>query len=120
MKWRVLTAVVLILALLVGGVMFRRAVSDTCRQVGTILQQAGADMQPGTMEAARELWEGRLPLLSCVVAHDRLERVGEGLARANGYLQAGARGAFRGQIEGVLYLLEDIREYDDITVQTLL
>lgn len=120
MKWRVLTAVALILALLVGGVTVRRVVSDTCREVERLLQRTEIDLQPGPLEEAQDLWERRLPLLSCVVMHDHLERVGEGLARADGYLQAGEQAGFRAQIKGLLYLLDDIREYDHINVQTLL
>ena len=120
MKWRVLTAVALILALLVGGVTVRRVVSNTCREMESLLQQAEIDLQSGTLEAAQDLWEQRLPLLSCVVMHDHLERVGEGLARAEGYLQTGEQAGFRAQIESLLYLLDDIREYDHINVQTML
>ena len=114
MRWRVLTAVLLIVALLAGGIAFRWVVNDTCRRVENLLRQSGP------LEEAQALWERRLPLLSCVITHDRLERVGEGLARANGYLQTGEQAGFRVQIEGLLYLLDDIREYDHINVQTLL
>ncbi len=120
MQWRVLTAVALILALLAGGMICRGAVADSCGAVEAMLRQAKASPAPESLERARALWESRLPLLSCVLTHDRLERVGEGLARAAGCLQAGDAAAFAAQIESLLYLLDDIREYDHINAQTLL
>ena len=120
MRWRILTAAVLIFILLAGGWFLQRTVAHACGEIESMLRQAKSDLRPEGVEAARVQWESKLPLLSCVVAHDRLERVGEGLARAEGYLRAGERADFAAQIEAVLYLLDDIREYDHINLQTLL
>ena len=120
MTWRILAAAGLIVVLLAGGVLLRGAVADTCAAVGKLLEQAAADRDPETLDSALALWEERLPLLSCAVTHDRLERIGEGIIRAKGCLEAGTEPAFRVQLASVLYLLEDIREYDDINVRTVL
>ena len=120
MRWRVMMASVLILALLSGGVVCRSLVERRCREVEALLRQAEAELQPMRMEEAGRLWEQGLPLLSCLLSHDRLERVGEGLARAESLLRTGDRSAFSAQIAALLYLLDDIREYDHINSQTLL
>ena len=120
MKGRVLIAAALILALLSGGAVCRGHVERCCGEVERLLALAEADGQPTALKEAMAVWESNLPLLSCVLNHDRLERVGEGLARADGFLEAGDRSAFSAQIGALRYLLEDIREYDDIRLQTLL
>lgn len=120
MRWRVTIAAALILAVLLGGTVCRTKVQQQCGLVETLLLQAAAELRPELLEEADRLWERGLPLLSCLLPHDRLERVGEGIARANGYLQTGEQAGFRVQIEGLLYLLDDIREYDYINFQTLL
>jgi hypothetical protein len=120
MRWRVTIAAALILAVLLGGTVCRTKVRQQCSLVETLLLQAAAELRPELLEEADRLWERGLPLLSCLLPHDRLERVGEGLARAEGFLKAGDRPSFFAQIEALLYLLDDIREYDYINFQTLL
>ncbi|MBR5536279.1 MAG: DUF4363 family protein [Clostridia bacterium] len=120
MRWRVLIAAILIVALLVGGGVCRRKVGVCCGEVAELVKLARAELRPEPLEEAARIWERRLPLLSCVLTHDRLERVGEGLARAEGFLRAGDRGNFLAQIDGLLYFLDDIREYDHIRLQALL
>ena len=120
MRWRVLIAAVLIVALLVGGGVCRQKVGACCGEVAGLVEQARAELRPEPLEEAARIWEWRLPLLSCVLTHDRLERVGEGLARAESLLRLGDEGAFAAQIDALLYLLDDIREYDHIRLQTLL
>ena len=120
MRWRVTIAAALILAVLLGGTVCRTKVQQQCGLVETLLLQAETELRPELLEEADRLWERGLPLLSCLLPHDRLERVGEGLARAEGFLKAGDRPSFFAQIEALLYLLDDIREYDYINFQTLL
>ena len=120
MRWRVTIAAALILAVLLGGTVCRAEVQRRCSLMEKLLLQAAAELQPELLEEADRLWEQGLPLLSCLLPHDRLERVGEGLARAEGFLKAGDRPAFSAQIVALLYLLDDIREYDYINFQTLL
>ena len=120
MRWRVTIAAALILAVLLGGTVCRAEVQRRCGLVETLLLRAAAELRPELLEEADRLWERGLPLLSCLLPHDRLERVGEGLARAEGFLKAGDRPAFSAQIAALLYLLDDIREYDYINFQTLL
>lgn len=120
MRWRVLTAAVLILSLLSGGAVCRGQVGACCGEVERLLELAEDGLRPAMLKEAALVWEENLPLLSCVLTHDRLERVGEGLARAEAFLLAGDRAAFSAQIGALRYLLDDIREYDHIRLQTLL
>ena len=120
MRWRVTIAAALILAVLLGGTVCRAEVQRRCSLMEKLLLQAAAELRPELLEEADRLWGRGLPLLSCLLPHDRLERVGEGLARAEGFLKAGDRSSFFAQIEALLYLLDDIREYDYINFQTLL
>ncbi len=56
MRWRVMMASVLILALLSGGVVCRSLVERRCREVEALLRQAEAELQPMRMEEAGRLW----------------------------------------------------------------
>ena len=89
-------------------------------EVAELVECARDELRPEPLEEAARLWEQRLPLLSCVLTHDRLERVGEGIARAESLLRLGDAGDFAAQIDALLYLLDDIREYDHIRLQSLL
>ena len=120
MRWRVMIAAVLIVALLAGGVVCRRKVGICCGEVAALVEQAQIELRPEPLQEAARLWKQRLPLLSCVLTHDRLERVGEGIARAESLLRLGNAGDFAAQVNALLYQLEDIREYDYIRLQTLL
>ena len=119
MRWRVTIAAALILAVLLGGTVCRTKVQQQCGLVETLLLRAAAELRPELLEEAGRLWERGLPLLSCLLPHDRLERVGEGLARAEGQFSAGETAAAADQIRMVLYLLGAVREYDHINLKNL-
>ena len=118
MRWRVAVSMALILALLVGGVFCRIVVEQHCRAVEELLQSwlSGDHRQ---LARARGLWEKRLGLLSALIDHEKLEKVGEGLARAEGQFSAGETAAAADQIRMVLYLLGAVREYDHINLKNL-
>ncbi len=119
MGWRVWVAAALLLAILGGGLVCRTLVADHCRQVEDLLRQAREGrMEP--LEQALELWERRLPFLSSLLNHEVLEEVGACLARARGRLESGDRAGCREEIEGALYLLDDVREYDRVSGKNLL
>lgn len=120
MRWRVLTAVVLLCAILTGGLMCRRQVIRYCDDVLALLQPAdGGIPHRQQLEQALESWEQALPQLSSLLHQDRLERVGQSLSAGLGALRSGDEGGCLAQIGTAIYLLRDIREYDDILWQTL-
>lgn len=118
MRWRVAVSMALILALLMGGVFCRLMVEQHCRAVEALLQSwlSGDHRQ---LAWAQDLWEKRLGLLSTLIDHEKLEKVGEGLARAEGQFSAGETAAAADQIRMVLYLLGAVREYDHINLKNL-
>ena len=119
MRWRVLTALILIGFVVTGGLFCRSKVTQTCRQVEQLLQQQRNQPDQEALTQALALWDEALPLLSTLMHHQRLEEVGHGLSCGLGALRAGDTGSCIMQIDGVLYLLDDIREYDHIHWKTL-
>lgn len=119
MRWRVLTALLLIGSIVAGGLFCRSIVAQTCRQVESLLRQPNDQLNQEALEQALQLWEDALPILSTLLHHQRLEEVGQGLARSLGALRAGDIGGCTAQMDGVLYELDDIREYDHINWKTL-
>ena len=118
MRWRVVVSAVLILSLLIGGVLCRAAVERYCGTVEALLQASlSGDQRQLTL--AQDLWETRLGLLSTLIDHEKLERVGEGIARAEALSSAGETVAAADQIRTVLYLLGAVREYDHINLKNL-
>lgn len=121
MRWRVTVAAGLLLATLAGGLWCRTEVAGHCRKIEALVQQvqdAPDDRTP--LLTAQALWEERLPFLSSLLNHEVLEQIGTCLARAEGCLLAGDRAGFMEQLDAALYLLDDIREYDDISWKNLL
>ena len=118
MRWRVAVSMALILALLMGGVFCRLMVDRHCRAVEALLQSwlSGDHRQ---LARAQDLWGKRLGLLSTLIDHEKLEKVGEGLARAEGLYAAGEAAAATEQIRTALYLLGAVREYDHINLKNL-
>lgn len=116
MRWRVLTALLIIGMIMTGGIYCRSRIAEICEQMEVLLRQ-----QPdGTaLDDALQLWEDSLPLLSSLLHHQRLDEVGQNLARSAGVLQAGDSGQYTAQIHALLYMLSDIREYDHISWKTL-
>lgn len=119
MRWRVLTATVLLCAILAGGFLCRSQVIQHCDDVLALLQSADGVPSEMQLEEALTHWEGTLPLLSSLLHQDRLEHVGQSLSCALGYLQGGDEAGCLAQLGKALYLLRDIREYDDILWQIL-
>lgn len=118
MRWRVMVSAALILSLLVGGVLCRTVVEGHCRTVEALLQAAlSGDREQ--LERARSLWEKRIGLLSTLIDHEKLEAVGEILARAEILSDEGQASAAADQIRTVLYLLGTVREYDYINIKNL-
>lgn len=120
MRSRLVAAVLLPVLLLSAGFCCRRAVDARCRRMEALVQTAlTASFPAAPLSRAGALWEESLPLLSTLLHHQPLEQVGSGLARARGYLAADDRAGFLAELHRLLYLLEDIRTYDDLTLQNL-
>ena len=119
MRWRILTATILLCATLAGGFICRRQVIQSCDDVLALLQSADSTPSQTQLEEALAHWENALPLLSSLLHQDRLERVGQSLSCALGYLQGGDEAGCLAQLGTAVYLLRDIREYDDILWQIL-
>ena len=125
MRWRVLMAVALLCAVVAGGLYFRGQTIACCDEVIDLLQPTAAELESGVLpdsdalEKALEQWEHHLPLLSFLLHQDRLERVGQCLSSGLGYLDGGDSAGSLAQIHTAMYLLRDIREYDDILWQVL-
>ncbi len=118
MGLRVAAAAALLAAVLGGGLFFRGEVRAHCRQVEGLILQGTED--PAALERATDLWEAGLPTLSSLLNHEPLEEVGLALARAKGALQAGDSALAESLLAAALYLLDDIREYDDISWKNLI
>lgn len=121
MRCRVIVASLLLLGIMGTGLWCRGEVADHCRKIEALAARVQAD--PGDQEALEEaldLWEERIPFLSTLLNHELLEQVGVGLARAEGCLLASDRSGCLEQLQAVLYLLDDIREYDDMNWKNLL
>ncbi len=119
MRWRMWVAALLLLIIVGGGLAARQKVAAHCRLAEELIGQAAAGEQ-AALEQAVLLWEQGLPLLSSLLNHEVLEQVGACLARAGGCLQAGDSAGCREQLAAALYLLDDIRAYDDLTWKNLL
>ena len=119
MRWRVLTALLIIGLILTGGIYCRSRIEQTCEQMDELLLQQKELPDPDVLNEALLLWEEQLPLLSTLLHHQRLDEVGQSLARSTGALQAGDFGQYIAQIDSILYMLSDIREYDHINLKTL-
>ena len=119
MRWRVLVAIVLLCAILTSGMLCRRQVIHCCDDVIALLQSTDGAPARQQLEDALERWEKALPLLSSLLHQDRLERVGQSLSCALGFLQGGDEAGCLAQTATAVYLLRDIREYDDILWQIL-
>lgn len=119
MRWRVLTAVFIISSILLGGIACRSKVEKTCQEMEELLIRQAEQPELAVLDKALSLWEEQLPLLSTLLHHQRLDEVGQSLARSTGALQAGDVGQCMAQIHSVLYMLEDIREYDHINFKTM-
>ena len=126
MRWRALTAAVLLAGILLGGLWCRAQVEEHCKTIEHMLAGLSAALEQGTLpdsgtlDRALLLWEERLPFLSSLLDHEQLEQVGVGLSRASGCLRAKDRSGCLEQLRAVLYLLDDIGEYDHISLKTLL
>lgn len=121
MRWRVTVASLLLLGIVGTGLWCRGAVADHCRRIETLAARVQAD--PGdqaALDEALELWKDRIPFLSTLLNHELLEQVGVGLSRAQSCLSSGDRAGCLEQLQAVLYLLDDIREYDDMNWKNLL
>ncbi len=124
MQWRVVTAVFLLAAIFLGGLAARSWVDRLCRDTEQPLEALWDQMQsrqydPDLLSLARERWERGLPVLSSLVAHDRLEQVSRQLAQAEGFLMMGELDECSAQLSEIQYLLTAIREYDHITLQSV-
>lgn len=121
MRWRVIVAAALLLGTLGVGLWCRAEVADHCRRIEGLAARVQADAgDRAALEEALTLWEERLPFFSSLLNHEVLEQVGTCLTRANGCLSAGDRAGCMEQLDAALYLLDDIREYDDINWKNLL
>ena len=118
MRWRVVVSAVLILSLMAGGLLCRAAVERHCCTVEELLQ-ASLSGNWGQLARAQSLWEEHLGLLSVLIDHEKLEAVGECIARAEGLFSAGEISSAADQIRTVLYLLSAVREYDHINLKNL-
>ena len=121
MRWRVIVAAGLLLGTLFAGLWCRSQVTDHCHRIESLAARVRDD--PGDRAALEEaiiLWDRRLPFLSSLLNHEVLEQVGTALARAESCLLAGDRAGCMEQLDAALYLLDDIREYDDINWKNLL
>lgn len=116
MRWRVLTALLLIGMIVTGGIYCRSKIAGICGQMEDLLEQPP---DHAALDEALQLWEDSLPMLSTLLHHQRLDEVGQSLARAAGALQQGDSGQYTAQIYALLYMLNDIREYDHINWKTL-
>ncbi len=121
MRWRVVVAAALLLGTLGTGLWCRAEVAAHCRRVEELTTRVQQDPEnAAALDQALNLWEARLPFLSSLLNHEVLEQVGTCLARARGCLSAGDRAGCLEQLDAALYLLDDIREYDDINWKNLL
>ena len=121
MRWRVVVSAALLLGTLGTGLWCRAEVATHCRRVEQLAIRVQDDLENITaLDQALGLCEARLPFLSSLLNHEVLEQVGTCLARAKGCLSAGDRAGCLEQLDAVLYLLDDIREYDDINWKNLL
>lgn len=121
MLWRVVVAAALLLGTLGTGLWCRAEVAAHCQQVEQLAMQVRSDPQMDhALEQALILWEERLPFLSSLLNHEVLEQVGAYLSRARGCLSAGDVAGCMEQLDAAFYLLDDIREYDDINWKNLL
>lgn len=124
MRWRVVTAALLLAGLLAGGLFCRGLVEDCCDRAARLLETACAQLEAGQtpvwlVEESLEHWEKHLPLLSSLMHHEALEAVGQGLSRAAGYVYLEDFPAGLAQLREVLYLLDDIRNFDRPVWKTL-
>ena len=121
MGWRVAVAVVLLLGTLAAGQVCRLAVDEYCSAIETLVAQVRNNPDDrAPLEEALGRWEARLPFLSSLINHAILEQVGLALTRANSCLLAGDEAGCLEQLAVAMYLLDDIREYDDISWKNLL
>lgn len=124
MQWRVVTAVLLLAAIFLGGLAARSWVDRLCQDTAQPLEALWDQLQsgqwdPDLLSLARERWERSLPILSSLVAHDRLEQVSCQLAQAEGFLMLGELEECSAQLNEIQYLLGAIQEYDHITLQSV-
>ena len=121
MRWRVIVAAALLLGTLGAGLWCRTLVSDHCQRVEALIARVQSDTgDETTLDEALTLWEENIPLLSSLLNHEVLEQVGTCLSRAQGCLSEGDIAGCKEQLAAAMYLLDDIREYDDTSWKNLL
>lgn len=124
MQWRVITAMILLAAIFLGGLAARDWAGKQCLQTAQPLETLADQLEsgqpdPDLLSLAKARWEAGLPLLSSLISHDRLEQVSRLLAQAEGFLWTGEQAECAAQLRELCCLLEAIRQYDQITLQTV-
>lgn len=124
MRWRVITAIILLAVIFLGGLAARSWAKNLCLRTAQPLEALEAQLQngqfdPDLLSLAKERWESGLPLLSSLITHDRLEQASRLLAQAEGFLWMGDLDECSAQLQELRCLLEAISQYDRLSLQTV-
>ena len=113
MRWRIWVAVLLLAAVLTGGLVTRRRTEELCREMGSLLVS-------GEFERSYALWQECTPFFSALVTHDRVDAVSQSYARADAFFRAGTGDEYRSEMQNTLLQLSLLMDYDRLTVRSIL
>lgn len=120
MRARVWIAALLAALMVGGGFVLQRRTADLCLETETLVRQGMNGGGEAALRQAEDRWQAAQPYLAAMITHDRLDAVSESLARAWAFFQAGEEKELLAELAAALRQLEHIREYDRVSVKTLL
>lgn len=120
MRARVWIAAALVAAMVVGGTVLQRRTAALCLETEALVRRGMEGADGEVLRQAEARWQAAQPYLTAMITHDRLDSVTESLARARAFFQAGEEQELRAELAAALRQLEHIREYDRVSIKTLL
>lgn len=118
MRWRLLIAIALLVAVIAGGLATLRKTERVCDTLSDTLRKAYAD--GAGFEDAYALWQRSVTFFSALISHDRVDELGRSFAQAKAFLSDKTMDEYRAALLSILQQLSMLKEYDRPTIRSLL